>query len=46
MEEFEFVRDFCSNEIVKDALYLDSTTPDKELESLPIIAEAKIKMVG
>lgn len=46
MEEFEFVRDFCSNEIVKDALYLDSTTPDKELESLPIIAEAKIKNGG
>lgn len=46
MEEFEFVRDFCSNEIVKDALYLDSTTPDKELESLPIIAEAKIKKGG
>lgn len=50
LEEYEMVRDFCTQKIIKESIYYSSdgspTNEEKEIKELPIIREAIAKEAG
>lgn len=47
MEEYELMRDFSTDEVVKEALYVCSEDDtDDDIEKLPVIKEALVKEAG
>ncbi len=47
INEFETLKEFSTNEIVKESLYVNaSTDPEKAIEAIPIIKEVKVNKAG
>ena len=45
-EDFLTIKEFSTNEIVKEALFQDLSNPEIAFEEIPIVKEAKVKEAG
>lgn len=46
LDEFETLKEFSTNEVVRDAIYINSEDNIQAFETMPIIQEAKVKNAG
>lgn len=46
MEEFQLLRDFCTDEVISEALYSGTSTTENDIETIPIFHDAITKEAG